>query len=133
MDDEEKVRIWVNSDATMSRGKYAAHAVHVALTAAGVHPGLPVVVLGAPRADIWKLNTVIHDAGRTELEPGTVTAGTNWTPEVVMDDAYARVWGFLEDRLEDDLHLDLNDPAQSDRFQWIVESILKLAKEESPA
>lgn len=74
----EKVRIYVNSDAKMSRGKYAAAAVHAALTAAGVHPGLPVIVLGSSREDIERMPTVIRDAGRTEVEPGTATAGTEW-------------------------------------------------------
>lgn len=80
-DDEPKVRIYVNSNSHMSRGKYAAAAVHAALTAAGVHPGLPVVVLGAQRDHVVKHTTVIHDAGRTEVEPGTPTAGTDWEPE----------------------------------------------------
>lgn len=36
----ERVVIYANSN--VSRGKFAAAAVHAALTAAGVHPGLPV-------------------------------------------------------------------------------------------
>ena len=75
---EERVVIYANSN--VSRGKFAAAAVHAALTAAGVHPDLPVIVLGAKPADIGMLRTVIHDAGRTEVVPGTVTAGTDWTP-----------------------------------------------------
>ena len=75
---EKKFRIYVNTDEKMSRGKYAAAAVHAALFAAGVHPDIPVIVLGAPRHDIETLTTVVHDAGRTEVNPGTVTAGTNW-------------------------------------------------------
>lgn len=73
-----KLVIYVNSDAKMSRGKYAAQAVHAALLAMGAHPGTPVVVLGARRSEIAKMRTVVHDAGRTEVEPGTLTAGTNW-------------------------------------------------------
>lgn len=70
--------IYVNSDAKMSRGKYAAQAVHAALMALGVHHGGAVVVLGAKARDIEKLPVVIRDAGLTELEPGTLTAGTDW-------------------------------------------------------
>ena len=78
--EEPKVRIVVNSNSNMSRGKYAAAAVHAALTAAGVHPGLPVIVLGGQRDDVVRMRTVIRDAGRTEVEPGTPTAGTDWAP-----------------------------------------------------
>lgn len=77
---DEKVRILVNSNSNMSRGKYAAAAVHAALTAAGVHPGLPVIVLGGQRDDVLRCATVIRDAGKTEVEPGTPTAGTDWSP-----------------------------------------------------
>ena len=77
-DEEVKMRIYVNADSTMSRGKYAAAAVHAALTAVGAHPGTPVIVLGGRRVDIEAMNVVIRDAGRTEVEPGTTTAGTDW-------------------------------------------------------
>lgn len=76
----DKIVIYLNTNAKMSRGKAAAHAVHAALTAAGVHPGIPVVVLGGKPRDIEQMHTHIRDAGRTELEPGTLTAGTNWRP-----------------------------------------------------
>lgn len=78
--DEEKIRVFVNSNITMSRGKMAAHVAHAVLQAADVHPDVPVVVLGAKPRDIEKLSTVIRDAGATELKPGTLTAGTDWTP-----------------------------------------------------
>lgn len=74
---EGKLRIFMNSNAKMSRGKYAAHAVHAALMHFGVHPDVPVVVLGAKPREIEQMTTVIHDAGHTELEPGTLTAGTD--------------------------------------------------------
>lgn len=74
----EKLKIYVNSGANMSRGKYAAQAVHAALEAFGVHPKVPVIVLGATQDDILEKSVVIRDAGRTEVEPGTVTAGTDW-------------------------------------------------------
>lgn len=77
--DDEKIRIFVN-DRGMSRGKYAAAAVHAALTAAGVHPGLPVIVLGASPHHLAAHDTVIRDAGRTEVDPGTITAATSWAP-----------------------------------------------------
>ncbi|BDZ52375.1 hypothetical protein GCM10025867_46160 (plasmid) [Frondihabitans sucicola] len=80
--DELKMRILVNTGAKMSRGKYAAQAVHAALIAVGAHPGTPVVVLGGSREQIEALPTQVRDAGRTEVEPGTLTAGTNWAPEV---------------------------------------------------
>jgi PTH2 family peptidyl-tRNA hydrolase len=81
-DEEQKLRIYINTNVgkKMSRGKFAAHAVHAALLAAGVHPGTPVVVLGAKPRDILKMRTYVRDEGRTELEPGTLTAGTDWVP-----------------------------------------------------
>jgi|GEM_PF-3464159 len=75
---EDRIVIYANSN--VSRGKFAAAAVHAALTAAGVHPGLPVIVLGARPRDIERAQTVIRDAGLTEVATGTVTAGTNWRP-----------------------------------------------------
>lgn len=78
MEEERRLVILVNDRARMSRGKYAAQAVHAALEALGVHPGVPVIVLGGSPAEIEKMRTVIHDAGRTEVEPGTLTAGTDW-------------------------------------------------------
>jgi PTH2 family peptidyl-tRNA hydrolase len=77
---EEKLRIFLNTNITMSRGKAAAHAVHAALTAFGVHHGGPVIVLGAKPRDIEKMRVAIHDEGHTELAPGTLTAGTDWSP-----------------------------------------------------
>jgi PTH2 family peptidyl-tRNA hydrolase len=76
-----RIRIFVNTNLTWSRGKMAAHVAHAALTAAGVHPGVPIVVLGAKPRDIEKMSTVMRDEGRTELEPGTLTAGTDYTFE----------------------------------------------------
>lgn len=84
---EPKLRIYMNTNAKMSRGKFAAHAVHAALLHYGVHPGTPVVVIGAKPRDIENMATVVRDEGRTELEPGTLTAGTNGvTTEEVPDE-----------------------------------------------
>jgi len=78
----DKMKIYMNTNIkSWSRGKYAAHAVHAALSALGVHPGVPVVVLGAKPKEIEKMRVVCHDAGQTELEPGTLTSGTNWPEE----------------------------------------------------
>lgn len=77
-DTNDRLVIIMNGDVNMSRGKYAAQAVHAALLAVGAHPHVPVIVLGGKRADIEQMDVIVRDAGRTELEPGTVTAGTNW-------------------------------------------------------
>ena len=75
---QPKLVILVNDRVKMSRGKYAAQAVHAALLALGVHPEVPVVVLGASPAEIGKLKTTVFDAGVTEVSPNTLTAGTDW-------------------------------------------------------
>lgn len=74
----EKLRIYFNRKLDVTPNKRAAHAVHAALEAFGVHPGVKVVVLDKGPTVIAEMRTVIHDAGHTELEPGTLTAGTNW-------------------------------------------------------
>ena len=79
--DERRLVILVNDRAHMSRGKYAAQAVHAALEALGVHPGVPVIVLGGSPAEIAEMRITVRDAGRTEVEPGTLTAGTDWRTE----------------------------------------------------
>lgn len=77
---ESKLRIYINRKITSvaSPNKIAAHAVHAALTAFGVHPGVKVVVLDKGPTVMEDMRVVIHDAGHTELEPGTLTASTNW-------------------------------------------------------
>jgi peptidyl-tRNA hydrolase, PTH2 family len=75
---DHKLRIYMNRNAEMTPNKRAAHAVHAALIAFGVHPHTKVVVLDKGPTVIEKMRTVVHDAGHTELEPGTLTAGTNW-------------------------------------------------------
>jgi PTH2 family peptidyl-tRNA hydrolase len=66
----QRLVIRVNTNANMSRGKYAAQAVHAALYAVGAHPGVPVVVLGAGHPQIETMPHVVRDAGRT--------AGAEW-------------------------------------------------------
>lgn len=76
----EKLRIYINRklDGVISPNKRAAHAVHAALVAFGVHPGVKVIVLDKGPTVIEEMHTVIRDAGHTELAPGTLTAGTDW-------------------------------------------------------
>jgi PTH2 family peptidyl-tRNA hydrolase len=69
-----RVKILVNNNIKMSPGKLAAQAVHAALNAYGIEHGA-VVVLGGSVKKIMELDVQVHDAGRTELEPGTLTAG----------------------------------------------------------
>lgn len=69
---EERLTILANSNT--SRGKFAAAAVHAALDWYGVEHRA-VIVLGAKPKDIETEGLLtIHDAGRTEVEPGTATA-----------------------------------------------------------
>ena len=77
---DRKLRIYMNRKLSdiISPNKRAAHAVHAALIAFGVHPNTKVVVLDKGPTEIEKMSTVVHDAGHTELEPGTLTAGTDW-------------------------------------------------------
>jgi PTH2 family peptidyl-tRNA hydrolase len=77
---EDRLKIIVNDRVTMSRGKYAAQAVHAALMAFGVHHGGPVIVLGGSPAEIEECAIQIRDAGRTEVEQGTLTAGAAEIP-----------------------------------------------------
>lgn len=77
---DDKLRIYMNRKLAnlATPNKRAAHAVHAALIAFGVHPNTKVVVLDKGPTEIAKMRVVVHDAGHTELEPGTLTAGTNW-------------------------------------------------------
>ena len=81
-EDDGRIKVFVNTNLkNWSRGKMAAHVAHAVLDAAGIHPRVPIVVLGAKPRDIEKMRTAIHDEGRTELEPGTLTAGTDYVFE----------------------------------------------------
>ena len=72
--DRPEVRILINTNVSMSRHKAAAQAVHAALAAFGIDHGR-VVVLGGRPDDVRAMDVVVRDAGRTEVEPGTLTAG----------------------------------------------------------
>ena len=90
-DEEVRMYIVVNADAKMNRGKIAAqvgHAVmlvteHLLTSNKGLyyqykHDGMPKIVLKADASTIEglanKSNFVIRDAGRTQVEAGTLTA-----------------------------------------------------------
>lgn len=72
---EQRLVIRLNSNVKMSRGKAAAQAVHAALELVGAHPHTPVIVLGGSASDVLECEVQVRDAGRTEVEPGTLTAG----------------------------------------------------------
>lgn len=74
----KKLRIYLNRTLDITPGKFAAHAVHAALLAFGVHPGVPVVVLEKGPTKIEQMRIHVRDAGHTELKPGTLTSGTDW-------------------------------------------------------
>jgi peptidyl-tRNA hydrolase, PTH2 family len=76
----EPIKIYVKSG--LSRGKAAAAAVHAALLALDVHPNVPVIVLSGNNKDIEDRRIVVRDAGKTEVEPGTMTAGTDYRKPV---------------------------------------------------
>ena len=69
-----ELRILLNGDVTMSRGKACAQAVHAALRAFDVPHGR-VVVLNGTADEVAAMDVVIRDAGLTEVQPGTMTAG----------------------------------------------------------
>jgi PTH2 family peptidyl-tRNA hydrolase len=75
----DRLVILMNDSVKMSRGKFAAQAVHAALLAVGAHPGVAVVVLGAKADQILDCEVQVRDAGQTEIEPGTLTAGAMWS------------------------------------------------------
>jgi PTH2 family peptidyl-tRNA hydrolase len=69
-----EVRVLLNTNVKMSRGKACAQAVHAALMALDVPHGR-VVVLGGSPTEVAAMSVQVHDAGRTEVDPGTLTAG----------------------------------------------------------
>lgn len=97
---EEPLRIWWNKNLAhkISPGKLAAHAAHAALKAYGIQYTHPIVVLGAGKSRIEAMPITIHDAGHTELEPGTLTTG--------VEDTTHKSW--LEQHDADQMSLDAN-------------------------
>jgi PTH2 family peptidyl-tRNA hydrolase len=73
------VRIRYNRSLKMSPGKIAAQAVHAALAAYGIEHG-SVVVLEGTATQVNQMDVQIHDAGLTEVEPGSLTAGASLVP-----------------------------------------------------
>lgn len=71
---DEEIQVRWNSNVKMSRGKMAAQAIHAVLFAYGIPHGR-VVVLGANSTEIAAMPATVRDAGLTEVEPGTLTAG----------------------------------------------------------
>lgn len=76
----ERIRILVNDNVKMTPGKMAAQAVHAALMLYGIPHG-SVVVLGGRPGQIEKLTVQVRDAGRTEIDRGTLTAGASFDDE----------------------------------------------------
>jgi len=70
---DERMTILANSNT--SRGKFAAAAVHAALDYYGIDHGAVIVLGAGPDQIEAECGTVIRDTGRTEVDPGTVTAG----------------------------------------------------------
>lgn len=70
---EERLVIWANKET--SRGKFAAAAVHAALNHYGIDHGAVIVLMAKKDEITEQCTSVIRDAGRTEVDPGTVTAG----------------------------------------------------------
>ena len=75
-DGSDRLVILLNDNVKMSPKKAAAQAVHAALWAYGHYDHGAVVVLGARPGQIRRqCDIIVHDAGITEIEPGTLTAG----------------------------------------------------------
>jgi peptidyl-tRNA hydrolase, PTH2 family len=124
---DEPLKILVNDGVKMSRGKYAAQAVHAALMAFGVHHGGPVIVLGGSVSEVSECEIQVHDAGRTEVEPGTLTAGVLAVPgvpqeggdEVLNSRPPAEAARYVLDHM-----VDMVEPIQVIALRHVVERLL---------
>jgi PTH2 family peptidyl-tRNA hydrolase len=75
----QQVRILYDGHVSMTPGKLAAQAVHAALYAYGIGHDRVVVLRGKKR-HVLACDAVVADAGRTEVEPGTITCGATLSP-----------------------------------------------------
>lgn len=80
---ETRLVVKMNKDLKMSKGKYAAQAIHAALLLTRSHHGGPVVVLGGTKGQVQKCDVVVVDSGRTEVKPNSTTAGAYWDERVI--------------------------------------------------
>lgn len=80
MTDKPRIVVKYNKNLKMSPGKLAAQAVHAVLSLYGIHPGeeCAVVVLSANKGPVEAMDAFIRDAGRTEVAPGSTTAGASF-------------------------------------------------------
>ena len=66
--------ILINKNVKMSPGKTASQAVHAALAYFGIEHGAVIVLTASPNK-IKNCRVIVKDAGLTEVQPGTMTAG----------------------------------------------------------
>jgi PTH2 family peptidyl-tRNA hydrolase len=85
--EEKRLVIRINKNLKMSPHKAAAQAVHAALMLVDAHPGTPVIVLTGGRQTVLDQEVHVVDEGRTEIPPGSITAGASWGWKEVDDDA----------------------------------------------
>lgn len=109
------LKIWYNRNLKVSPGKLAAHAVHAALKTYGIEYDHRVVVLAASKNKVAEMPVSIRDAGHTELEPGTVTTGTEESRSPLPKGLHERIARrlFIERAIEfrDPLEFDSTDDA----------------------
>lgn len=101
---EEPLRIWWNKNlhGKITPMKLAAHAAHAALAAYGIKYTHPIVVLAAGRGRIEAMPINVHDAGYTELEPGTLTTGVEKPWRAPITDAQVEAaWNAIPDGVWD--------------------------------
>lgn len=80
-EDPHRDRMVILASKNVTRGKAAAAAVHAALAHYGIDHGAVIVLSEPPSRIEAECDLVIRDAGRTEVEPGTVTAGIKRDPD----------------------------------------------------